>query len=191
MLMKVTSVLFFYIFQSLTDFIFKVSDEEKPTVAKKSGAKRRKYRSRQDSQSGDNSEKEEEVVEVKKEHLPSNLDADSDFSVDSSDSESDTEKKDKKSSEKDESIEHEGEKLQLPSKGNVLSDNAALLKKQEEDEKPVQIAGEQKGGKENEEVNGEEKPKKPKVDIWKKRTVGTVFDEAVVRYFERKAARGW
>lgn len=182
---------YFNIFQSLTDFIFKVSDEEKPTVAKKSGAKRRKYRSRQDSQSGDNSEKEEEVVEVKKEHLPSNLDADSDFSVDSSDSESDTEKKDKKSSEKDESIEHEGEKLQLPAKGNVLSDNAALLKKQE-DGTPVQIAGEQKDkDKENEEVNGEEKPKKPKIDIWKKRTVGTVFDEAVVRYFERKAARGW
>lgn len=172
----------------------KGSDEEKPTVAKKSGAKRRKYRSRQDSQSGDNSEKEEEVVEVKKEHLPSNLDADSDFSVDSSDSESDTEK-DKKSSEKtekDESIEHEGEKLQLPDKGNVLSDNAALLKKQEEGEKPLQTEAEQKDGKENkEEVNGEEKPKKPKIDIWKKRTVGKVFDEAVVRYFERKAARGW
>lgn len=133
-------------------------------------------------------------MEVKKEHLPSNLDADSDFSVDSSDSESDTEKKDKKSSEKtekDESIEHEGEKLQLPAKGNVLSDNAALLKKQEEGEKPLQTAEEQKEGKVKEEVNGEEKPKKPKIDIWKKRTVGTVFDEAVVRYFERKAARGW
>jgi len=33
-----------------------------------------------------------------------------------------------------------------------------------------------------------EKPK-PKVDIWKKRTVGDVFDNAVKRYWERKAAR--
>uniref|UniRef100_T1GMN3 Nuclear speckle splicing regulatory protein 1 N-terminal domain-containing protein n=1 Tax=Megaselia scalaris TaxID=36166 RepID=T1GMN3_MEGSC len=39
----------------------------------------------------------------------------------------------------------------------------------------------------------EEKPKpKPKIDkslIWKKRTVGEVFDAAVQRYYERKAAR--
>lgn len=29
----------------------------------------------------------------------------------------------------------------------------------------------------------------PKVDIWKKRTVGLLFDEAVKRYYERKAAK--
>ena len=28
---------------------------------------------------------------------------------------------------------------------------------------------------------------KPKIDIWKKRTVGQVFDEALKRYFERKS----
>lgn len=32
-------------------------------------------------------------------------------------------------------------------------------------------------------------PPKPKIDIWKKRTVGTVFDEAVLRYYQRKAER--
>ncbi|XP_072943982.1 nuclear speckle splicing regulatory protein 1 [Epargyreus clarus] len=31
---------------------------------------------------------------------------------------------------------------------------------------------------------------KVKIDIWKKRTVGEVFDQALKRYYERKAARG-
>lgn len=31
---------------------------------------------------------------------------------------------------------------------------------------------------------------KPKIDIWKKRTVGEVFEQALKRYYERKAARG-
>merc|ERR1712202_67830 len=30
---------------------------------------------------------------------------------------------------------------------------------------------------------------KPKIDIWKKRTIGGVLDGAVARYWERKAAR--
>jgi len=30
---------------------------------------------------------------------------------------------------------------------------------------------------------------KPKVDIWKKRTVGHLYDDAVARYWQRKAAR--
>lgn len=30
----------------------------------------------------------------------------------------------------------------------------------------------------------------PKIDIWKKRTVGEVFDQALKRYYERKANRG-
>ncbi|XP_026282873.1 nuclear speckle splicing regulatory protein 1 [Frankliniella occidentalis] len=34
-----------------------------------------------------------------------------------------------------------------------------------------------------------EKEVKPKIDIWAKRTVGEAFDDAVQRYYERKAAR--
>ncbi|XP_066255687.1 nuclear speckle splicing regulatory protein 1 [Euwallacea similis] len=151
-------------------------------MQKKSAAKR-KYRSRKDSDNNEDEEGQEiEQIEIKKEHLPSNLDADSDFSVDSSDSESEKEEENKGEQEnlgKDKMIEHEGEILKLPDKGNVLSDNAALLKKNEEN--PEEQA-------KQEELK---KPKKPKVDIWKKHTVGEVFDEAVRRYFERKAARGW
>ena len=33
------------------------------------------------------------------------------------------------------------------------------------------------------------KPKKPKIDIWAKRTVGDLFLEAVKRYYERKAIK--
>lgn len=33
-------------------------------------------------------------------------------------------------------------------------------------------------------------PPKPKIDIWKKRTVGEAFEQAIKRYYERKAARG-
>ncbi|KAM3967518.1 uncharacterized protein ACR2FA_010402 [Aphomia sociella] len=36
----------------------------------------------------------------------------------------------------------------------------------------------------------EDKKSKPKIDIWKKRTVGEVFEQALKRYYERKASRG-
>jgi len=56
---------------------------------------------------------------------------------------------------------------------------------------------ESKKVKSTEEPNSVEDPEvvvavvesKPKIDIWKKRTVGDVFDGAVRRYWERKAAR--
>lgn len=153
-------------------------------------SKKRKYRSRKRPDLQSQSESEEEKVEVKKEHLPSNLDADSDFSIDSS-SESDKEGKntnDKKSDQKDGNIEHEGEKLKLPEKGNVLSDNAALAKKN--DHKDDKESSEKVDTKEDDDIKDEIKePPKPKIDIWKKRTVGEAYDEAVKRYFQRKAAR--
>lgn len=156
--------------------------------ASKSAAKKRKYRARKASESdNEKSDKEHEIVEVKKEHLPSNLDADSDFSVDSSDSEDEEGKSKTKELKKgkDANIECEGEKLQLPAKGNVLSDNAALAKNDDTDQANENVK------KEEPAVVKEEKPAKPKQNIWKKRTVGDVFEEAVKRYFERKSARGW
>ncbi|KAL1502120.1 hypothetical protein ABEB36_007312 [Hypothenemus hampei] len=168
-------------------------DEENMEQKPITNSKKRKYRSRLDSYNNGNDDdiQPENLTnaEIKKEHLPSNLDADSDFSVDSSsDSESDEEKTETKEKKKDETIEHEGEKLQLPAKGNVLSDNAALAKKTDEKE-----LSDKKEVVEEPEVKMEEKVeiKKPKIDIWKKRTIGEVYDVAVQKYFERKAARGW
>jgi coiled-coil domain-containing protein 55 len=119
----------------------------------------RKYRKRRDSDRSDN----EEETEVKKEHLPSNLDADSDFSIDSSDSED----------ENDEGVKE-------TDKAPIIPESEIKQEKIPEETKDVVLKEEE-----------EEKPecKKPKIDIWKKRTVGEVFDAALQRYFERKAQR--
>jgi coiled-coil domain-containing protein 55 len=119
----------------------------------------RKYRKRRDSDRSDN----EEETEVKKEHLPSNLDADSDFSIDSSDSED----------ENDEGVKETDKAPIIPEseikQEKIPEETKDVVPKEEEEEKP--------------------ESKKPKIDIWKKRTVGEVFDAALQRYFERKAQR--
>ncbi|XP_019769681.1 nuclear speckle splicing regulatory protein 1 isoform X2 [Dendroctonus ponderosae] len=164
------------------------SETDNGSHTNKSTAKKRKYRTRKASDSdNEKSDKEQEIVEVKKEHLPSNLDADSDFSVDSSDSEDEEANSKTKGLKKgtDANIECEGEKLQLPAKGNVLSDNAALAKNEGTDQPNENIK------KDEPAIVKDEKPAKPKQNIWKKRTVGDLFEEAVKRYFERKSARGW
>lgn len=120
----------------------------------------RQYRKREDSKSND-----EEVAEKELSHLPSNLDADSDFSIDS-DSDSNSESQPKKVKEEVEEIED-----------RVVVE----VKKVEVKEVKVEVKGD--------EVREVEKPKKVKIDIWKKRTVGVVFDEALQRYHERKALR--
>ena len=42
----------------------------------------------------------------------------------------------------------------------------------------------------NKENSAPSQPKKPKVDIWRKVTVGTVFEDALERYLIRKSERG-
>lgn len=130
----------------------------------KQQARKRKYRSRKDSEEDSNSEKE---LEVKKEHLPSNIDADSDFSINSSDSE------DEKQPTEDKNKEEIIEKPEIPKEAEKPD-----KKEDKPEEKIIEVKKEVKA-----------EPKKPKVDIWKKRTVGEKFDEAVKRYFERKALR--
>ena len=44
--------------------------------------------------------------------------------------------------------------------------------------------------KENSAPSQPKKPKKPKVDIWRKVTVGTVYEDALERYLIRKSERG-
>lgn len=135
-------------------------------LKEKHSPKKRKYRRR-----GSSSESEPETPTVEPEktlqHLPSNIDADSDFSIDSSDSEEDKAKKAKTQEEK------------APEEQKDTNEvNVSESKDKEPEVKVEEVV--------------EEKPKeeeKPKIDIWKKRTVGEVYDEALKRYFERKALR--
>lgn len=142
--------------------------------------KKRNYRKRKSSDSrpclsdGEIEESDEEINRVnlddirkaKQHKQEENIDADSDFSIDeSSDEESNKKTEDIKSTEAEE------EKLNLPENKSIKS---SLDPK---------VTHEPKEKKEKEEP-------KEKVDIWKKRTVGPVFEEALRRYYERKAARG-
>lgn len=140
-----------------------VVDETKELPKKEK--KSRKYRARDEKNSSDSDEPKE--VKKSKTHLPSNLDADSDFSIESSDDEDNKEEKE---------VEKKIEVVEI---------------KEEPKEKEVKDVVKETPLEFEPEIKEEEKPvvKKVKVDIWKKRTVGTVFDEAVKRYYERKAER--
>ncbi|XP_053617237.1 nuclear speckle splicing regulatory protein 1 isoform X1 [Plodia interpunctella] len=95
-----------------------------------------------------------------------NIDADSDFSIDeSSDDNEDVSKKKVNKDEITPKIPNDDVKKTKASKENK---NIAS-----KDLKQTEPATE----------------KKPKIDIWKKRTVGEVFVQALKRYYERKAAR--
>lgn len=129
----------------------------------------------------------EKLEETQKSHLQSNLDADSDFSIDSSDSEDEDKNKNsenKKSAEiltenvaiKEEVLENEtktDEAFKTPVIPSVEIKVEEKVEKKSKDEKEVK----------------ESPPKKKKEDIWKKRTVGDAFDEALKRYYERKSTR--
>lgn len=127
----------------------------------------RKRKSSADDTKGESDK--EETSEISKNtikaHLPCNLDADSDFEIDSSDSEAEAKLK-KPDEIKQE--EHSLADIHLPDENGKV------------DEKPEVPP----------EVKVEELPEVPKIDIWKKRTVGEAFDEAVQRYYHRKAQRG-
>lgn len=62
---------------------------------------------------------------------------------------------------------------------------------EEEDEsKGAHTISDKNENKENDVEIATQQPKKPKVDIWKKVTVGKLFDDALQRYLQRKAERG-
>lgn len=96
-----------------------------------------------------------------------NIDADSDFSIDESSDEETEKKSDEKQSKEIET------KSDLSKKSNTPERDVKKEKEIKKIDTPDVV----------QEVI-------PKIDIWKKRTVGVVFDEAVKRYYERKAARG-
>ncbi|CAG4964982.1 unnamed protein product [Colias eurytheme] len=98
-----------------------------------------------------------------------NIDADSDFSIDES--------SDEESKPKIQNIEKESE--DTFKKPKAKDDKSDTPKAVPED---ISILPKEKEKK--------EKEVKPKIDIWKKRTVGEVFEQALQRYYQRKSARG-
>lgn len=129
--------------------------------------KKKNYRKRKSSaDQNEVSDKEEASASMnasaEKAHLPCNLDADSDFSIDSSSSDSENDKK--PDNQEQSPAKAESTEAQVPQNGS--GEAAPKL----EDESPVELP-------------------KPKIDIWKKRTVGEAFDQALERYYQRKAER--
>lgn len=184
------------------------SAESTDNVAKKSTdasssskMKQRSYRrhnssmdNEEDENKADASAADNDEGASKKVHLQSNIDADSDFSIES-DSESDEGDKVKNNGKCEMTQKIEGPETKAEAAGS------------HETNKVSQANG---GGKEHdfvkpnapdgatEPIKTEDKssvievtpaPPKPKIDIWKKRTVGDAFDAAQQRYYERKQLR--
>ncbi|XP_065174028.1 nuclear speckle splicing regulatory protein 1 [Atheta coriaria] len=142
------------------------SDNEKP-VKRVKHEKRRQYRRKRSHSISDDSETEEKRAS---DHLPSNLDADSDFSIDSDDSTSD------RSDTSKSKVSPQEIEVKIETKVEKASE--------------TKVKADVPNGTPHSEFNGHEKEeKKPKIDIWKKRTVGAIFDAAVQRYYEREAQR--
>lgn len=184
--------------------------EAKKTTDDGSGNKKKQRSYRRRNSSMDNEEDEKKLdaegaadghePPSKKVHLQSNIDADSDFSIDDSDSEPD-----------------DGEKVKSEKASSKQTVEAAKANAEttarDEPEKSANGASQANGSdKEHdfakpnapnattEPIKSEDKPSvpedepapappKPKIDIWKKRTVGDAFDAALQRYYERKQLR--
>ena len=122
--------------------------------------KDRKYRRKASTDQAKSEDEATEVTSKDKKHLQSNLDADSDFEIDSN-SESENENK-------NESKETQNEAECTSEVKDEINGNSAETNGVEKEDTPEP---------------------KPKIDIWKKRTVGDKFDSAVERYYQRKALR--
>lgn len=162
--------------------------------------KKRAYRKHNEDESDEEepSKTDDKNVEgsspSKKVHLQSNLDADSDFSIDS-DSDSDSENEDGEKGDKKEKV-----KKEIPESKEVdkVADNQGDGKEADKsiEGKPDEKIPPETNGKDTDVKSEaldtammpppEPKPVKPKIDVWKKRTVGDVYLAAVQRYYERK-----
>ncbi|XP_049298222.1 nuclear speckle splicing regulatory protein 1 [Anopheles funestus] len=140
--------------------------QEKQDRPKASNQRERKYRKRKSED--ENDEPADDNRPTERTHLQSNLDADSDFSIDSDSSESSS----------------SGSEDEEQSKQDNVEDG----KETNGHTKPVPAVKEAAGEKEPNVTEEPEikKPKPPPIDIWKKRTVGDVFEAARQRYFERR-----
>ncbi|XP_053683760.1 nuclear speckle splicing regulatory protein 1 [Sabethes cyaneus] len=144
----------------------------------------RQYRKRRSDDEENDVEKNDHSKKI---HLPSNLDADSDFSIDSNSSSSSSETGSSSEGSDSEDEKNSDEKLDTRSPNNKkIPEDQSTNGMQEK----IQDVKPSNGTDENMETHkNDAKEKKSKVDIWKKRTVGAVFDAALQRYYERKAAR--
>lgn len=154
-------------------------------------SKSRRYRKRH----SDDDNEDEKNDSSKKIHLQSNLDADSDFSIDSKSDGSSSEDSDgseggkskkKRVSSTEIAVSLKQDKTDEQSENNGI-ENGAKVKEEKKVEADSGEAVESER-KENEK-NEDKKKKEPKINIWKKRTIGEVFEAAQQRYYERKAAR--
>uniref|UniRef100_A0A182JX00 DUF2040 domain-containing protein n=1 Tax=Anopheles christyi TaxID=43041 RepID=A0A182JX00_9DIPT len=142
---------------------------EKLDRPKTSSQRERKYRKRKSDD--ENEEHAESNEPTERTHLQSNLDADSDFSIDSDSSSDSSDGEEEKDQTKNETLE---EKKETNGHSKAVTE-------------PTE--GDQESSKEEGTVTEEpvaKKPKPPPIDIWKKRTVGDVFEAAQQRYFERR-----
>lgn len=187
------------------------SSEAKKSVDADSGSKKKKQRSyRRHNSSMDNEDEEKkngaaegqsDEPASKKVHLQSNIDADSDFSIDDSDSDDDEKAKiDEKSGKENAEQKTDADKAKTKAadgsdeKKKLAADTSNGGVKEHEFTKPNAPDTAPEPIKSEDKTNVvEEKPEalppKPKIDIWKKRTVGDVFDAALQRYYERKQLR--
>lgn len=160
---------------SSTEIAEKFEEKDSKHSHSEKEKKERSYRKRKNSGDKEKSDDDEsEVKKDKKAHLVSNLDADSDFSIDDSSSDSEGEGKSAK---------------EIPENQKKVDDST--LPKTEPNNVP-ETNGNGNTCPADEDSEKDKKPppaKKPKIDIWKKRTVGEVFDDAVKRFYERKALR--
>ncbi|XP_050080715.1 nuclear speckle splicing regulatory protein 1 [Anopheles maculipalpis] len=140
-------------------------EEKRDERPKPSNQRERKYRKRKSDDENDDQTEDREPTE--RTHLQSNLDADSDFSIDSDSSDSSESEEDDKN--KSESAEDVKETNGHTKSADTSKDLPSETEPKEDTEEP--------------EIK---KPKPPPIDIWKKRTVGDVFEAARQRYFERR-----
>lgn len=154
--------------------------------------KERTYRKRTASEAGKSDEDEAEEADkgstspVKKSHIQSNLDADSDFSIDSSDSESEMVPEVPGNSK--DSLADVFAKPHPKLVGPNPNPNSDPSDKPSEDtKKSIETIDSQNGSSHPEDEV--EVAIKVKVNIWQKRTIGDVLLGAIQRYYERKVAR--
>lgn len=165
------------------------NEEHVETPEKSDSHKKRNYRKRKSSaeekknlSDGEIDESDEEfnrlnitdIREAKRTKNYAELDADSDFSVDDPSDEDEGESKENV-------INSQKETPKIPSPSETFKEPAPKVKSKNKEPKSKKI---------KEPKDEPALPPKPKIDIWKKRTVGEVLEQAIRRYYERKSARG-
>lgn len=171
----------------------KADSEGAEKIVEKVVNKNRRYRRHSEHDNSDDNEDESpqqkeadtKATNDRKAHIQSNIDADSDFSIDSSDSEDSADEANKKAKDKT-----QVESKPIPDKPDEnkieKADNGATEIGCEKEQSGLRTKDDEAADTEKMPAPPAPEPKKPKIDIWKKRTVDDVYLAAVQRYFERK-----